>query len=258
MIENMISIALQAGKEVLDVYQSPIEVEHKTDHSPLTLADQKSHTLITEKLKRLTPHYPILSEEGHHIPFNERVNWKTFWLIDPLDGTKEFIKRNGEFTINIALINNNTSVLGVVYAPALDLLYFAEKQKGAFKLTDPHKTKNFMNESVKLPIYTQKKTTAIISRSHITENTKEFINSLQKNEGEIELISVGSSLKFCYVAEGMAHFYPRLAPTMEWDTAAGQIIVEEAGGHVMNDESQRPLLYNKECLRNPSFICKRK
>jgi 3'(2'), 5'-bisphosphate nucleotidase len=258
MLEDIISIALQAGEEVLDVYQSPIEVEHKSDHSPLTLADQKSHTLITEKLKRLTTSYPILSEEGNHIPFNERVTWNTFWLIDPLDGTKEFIKQNGEFTINIALIKNNTPILGVIYAPALDLLYFAEKQKGAFKLTQPNKSIDLINESVKLPAHTQKKTTVVVSRSHLTQETKNFINSLQINDGEIEFISVGSSLKFCYVAEGMAHFYPRLAPTMEWDTAAGQIIVEEAGGHVLSDESQRPLLYNKECLRNPSFICKSK
>ncbi|MCP3739195.1 3'(2'),5'-bisphosphate nucleotidase CysQ [Rossellomorea sp. BNER] len=258
MLKDIISIALVAGKEVLKIYNSSSNiVGYKPDDSPLTLADQSSHKIILEKLKDLDPSFPILSEEGIQTPFKERTHWKTFWLIDPLDGTKEFINRNGEFTINIALIENKVPVMGVIYAPSLDTLYFAEKNQGAYKLDHSSKVKDFIRQASNLPNQTVLKPKIVVSRSHLSRETKEYINMIEENYGETELISVGSSLKFCYVAEGLAMYYPRLSPTMEWDTAAGQIIVEESGGHVLNYETNKPLCYNKDILKNPSFICKK-
>lgn len=253
MMKDIIEIAIQAGMRILEVYNDTYNIYQKADLSPLTLADQLSHEYIKSELCKLSAVIPVLSEEGDTIPFEERKNWSTFWMIDPLDGTKEFIKKNDEFTVNIALIKESRPVMGVIYAPALDILYFAEKNKGAFKImcggTSGDRKSTLINSSSSFG----KK--VLISKSHLSKATLDYVDLLQGKEGEIEFASIGSSLKFCMIAEGSAQYYPRLAPTMEWDTAAGQIIVEEANGQVLEYETGKPLVYNKEILINPSFIC---
>ncbi|TMU87697.1 3'(2'),5'-bisphosphate nucleotidase CysQ [Bacillus sp. BHET2] len=253
MLRDVIEIAIQAGQKIMEVYDEIYTVHQKADQSPLTLADQLSHEYIQTKLNLLQLKLPLLSEEGAHIPFKVRKNWSTFWLIDPLDGTKEFIKKNGDFTVNIALIQGNRPVLGVIYAPAHDILYSAEKNKGAFKLL--HASSNTKRKKIKITSSSSKIKKVVISRSHLSEATKNYLENLHQQEGKLEYSSIGSSLKFCLVAEGAAHYYPRLAPTMEWDTAAGQIIVEEAHGQVVVYDTGKPLEYNKENLTNPSFLC---
>ncbi len=240
-----LSLAQQAGEAILEVYHSAdFGVENKKDNSPLTLADQKAHQLIAKGLKD-TP-FPLLSEEGKHIDYIERKAWEYFWMVDPLDGTKEFIKKNGEFTVNIALIHQSRSVLGVVHAPVPNLTFYAAQDQGAFKIEEG-KTTPLGNQSIQM-IPTSFK--IIASRSHMNPETTEFIAKYPQHE----LLSMGSSLKFTLIAEGKAHIYPRVAPTMEWDTAAAQIIVEEAGGLVWQFGTQQPLLYNKENLLNPHFV----
>jgi 3'(2'), 5'-bisphosphate nucleotidase len=206
---------------------------------------------------------PILSEEGRDIPFDERKGWEYFWLVDPLDGTKEFIKRNGEFTVNIALIHKNNPVLGVIYVPVKDTFYFAAIDIGAYKLTNSKivtgklSMKELLDKSQRLPISTNDKKaslTIIGSRSHATKEFSEFIEHIKEKHGEVKLISAGSSLKFCLVAEGIADVYPRFGPTMEWDTAAGQAIVEQVEGRVVDIQTKEPLRYNKRNLLNPFFI----
>jgi len=249
---QLINIAKEAGGLVLEVYSSDFDVELKADSSPLTLADKKSHNSIVQELKRLFPDIPVLSEEGKDIPYEERNGWETFWLVDPLDGTKEFLKRNGEFTVNIALIHKNSPIAGVIYVPVTDTSYFAEKKKGAYKLQGDVSLKS---DAKKLPAEDLPKVfTVVASRSHMTPETENYCEKLKQKHGAIDLVSSGSSLKFCLVAEKKAHVYPRFAPTMEWDTAAGQIIAEEAGCFVINTETQGPLQYNKENLLNPWFI----
>ena len=272
LLYNSLLIAEKAGKEILEVYQSEFYVEHKDDKSPLTEADKRSHNVIQEGLTKIS-NFPILSEEGKEIPFEERKNWKTFWMIDPLDGTKEFIKRNGEFTVNIALINNNKPILGVVYAPVLKTYYFGAKGIGSFKLVEEKLGKfqnleEVINNAEKLPINKKKdKIVVVASRSHMSEETKSFIKKIEEKYREIELQSIGSSLKLCLVAEGTADFYPRLAPTMEWDTAAANAVVKEANGKVVEFQeinnieelNKLPeLQYNKENLLNPWFVVFRK
>jgi len=252
MLKEVIEIALRAGEEILKIYERNFSVEYKEDKTPLTEADKISHEIIEEGLRRLSPEIPVLSEEGFHIPYNERKNWRKFWLVDPLDGTKEFIKKLGDFTVNIALVENRKPVLGVVYAPAKGVIYFAEKGKGA-KRADVKKG-NVVNE-VSIPQKGTDKVRVVVSRSHLDENTKAFLENLKKKFEDLETINAGSSLKFCLLAEGKASIYPRFAPTMEWDTAAGHAILLEAGGMVfiapsMNEE----LYYNKETLKNPPFI----
>jgi 3'(2'), 5'-bisphosphate nucleotidase len=255
MLNLAIKLAISAGNVVMKVYKTDFGVDVKEDKSPLTIADKYSHNIITKGLLANYPTIPILSEEGKNIPFEERERWKTFWLIDPLDGTKEFINRNGEFTINIALIKDSRPVLGVIYAPSLDLLYFAEKGKGAYKLTSASTSQNPISDASKLTQSNQNETlTVLASRSHLTDATKQFITNLEKIKGKSKLISVGSSLKFCYVAEGLADIYPRLSPTMEWDTGAGQMIIEETGGFVLTETDKMHLFYNKPSLINPSFL----
>lgn len=253
MVKDIIEIAIHAGKRILEVYNDTYDIHQKADLSPLTLADRLSHEYIITELCKLSIDIPILSEEGDIIPYKERKNWSSFWLIDPLDGTKEFIKKNDEFTVNIALIQGNRPVLGVIYAPALDILYYAEKNKGAFKIlhggTSGDRKSTLINSSSSL----RKK--VLISKSHLSKATQDYVDLLQRQEGNLEFTSIGSSLKFCMIAEGIAQYYPRLAPTMEWDTAAGQIIVEEANGQVVEYETGEPLVYNKEILTNPSFLC---
>ncbi|WP_088104312.1 3'(2'),5'-bisphosphate nucleotidase CysQ [Halalkalibacter urbisdiaboli] len=260
-LDDIIALSMKAGERILDVYNSPdFGVESKKDDSPLTLADKRSHEAITTELERLYPEIPILSEEGNHLSYDERKDWEYLWVVDPLDGTKEFIKRNDEFTVNIALVHNGRPVLGVIYTPVLDTLFAAKEGLGAYKL---EKAKARFNDewsrtASKLPLAVEKeKTTVIASRSHMSPETEAYINELKEKVGEVDIISAGSSLKLCMVAEGHADVYPRFAPTMEWDTAAGQAIVEQAGAQVVTTDSGTPLFYNKENLLNPWFIVKR-
>ena len=249
--DKICGIAKDAGSVIMDIYNRDVEVELKNDRSPLTEADKKSNELIIQSLELFYPNIPIISEENSEIFYSERSSWGEFWLIDPLDGTKEFIKKNGEFTVNIALIRDGFPVLGVVYLPVDEILYSAEKGSGAFKEDRSSNLSKIFNgvhydelESIKV----------VASRSHITDEVKEFVEGL-KNEGkEVEMISVGSSLKLCLIAEGSANIYPRFGPTMEWDTGAAQAVVMESGREVLNFETNELLNYNKKSLLNPWFI----
>lgn len=261
--------ALQAGKAILEIYHSDFSVIQKADNSPLTLADQKSHDIIVTALGPFG--FPILSEEGKDIPYAERKEWETFWLVDPLDGTKEFIKRNDEFTVNIALIQKGVPVMGVIFAPALGTIYFGENAIGAYKIDDPFligRIQSFSSDfslpewleiqacSSRLPLGRPKSDTCVIvgSRSHGTPELETFVDQKRGEFAEVSFVPAGSSLKFCLVAEGRASIYPRLGPTMEWDTAAGQAIACCAGANVVRYDTGESFRYNKECLINPSFI----
>lgn len=248
-MSHLISIAQEAGKAILEIYHTDFTVENKEDNSPLTSADKASHAIIAKALKELYPDIPILSEEGKGEPYEERKNWSQFWLVDPIDGTKEFIKRNGEFTVNIALIENNYPVLGVIYAPALGTLYVGRQGEGAYKI-DAKGTRT----ELKVKELEESQYTIVESRSHPTPALNEYLSKIEKRFANIHRVEKGSSLKFCAVAEALAHSYPRFGPTMEWDTAAGQAIVEAAGGKVVNLQGQR-FSYNKESLLNDYFIC---
>ncbi|MEA3445562.1 MAG: 3'(2'),5'-bisphosphate nucleotidase CysQ [Bacteroidota bacterium] len=262
--EIAIKAAIEAGKVILDVYENDdFEVKLKTDNSPLTLADRKAHDVIMSFLTKTN--FPILSEEGREMHFDERKSWEHYWCVDPLDGTKEFIKRNGEFTINIALIYMGTPIMGVIYVPVLKELYFSSEKNGAYKLEN-YLPKNveeiilagLMAQSATLPIEGLKdKFTIVASRSHKSPETEKFINRLANIYGDVDIISKGSSLKLCMVAEGRADVYPRFAPTMEWDTAAGHAIALGAGFVVTKQDGKNLLEYNKENLLNPWFIVKR-
>ncbi len=269
LILTTLLAAKRAGKAILEVYDSDFTVEQKDDKSPLTLADKKSNEIITEVLEQTktvnNATVPILSEEGRDIPYDERRKWEYFWLVDPLDGTKEFIKKNGEFTVNIALIHENRPVLGIIYIPVKDIFYFAAINFGAYILenseiiTDALSTKELMDKSKKLPLNNNNNSplTIVGSRSHTSEEFTEYVNKLKEKYGNVEFISSGSSLKLCLVAEGKADIYPRFGPTMEWDTGAGQAIVEQAEGRVLEIQSNEPLSYNKSNLLNPFFIVSR-
>jgi 3'(2'), 5'-bisphosphate nucleotidase len=251
-IHNVIFIAKQAGKEILKIYEKDFSVSYKDDKSPLTEADNKSNNIIINQLTKLYPNIPILSEESRDISYEERKNWEYFWLVDPLDGTKEFIKKNGEFTINMALIHKNKSILGVVYIPAKDILYYAKEGFGSFKQEKD-------NESIKLEKkekQDKEKLIIVASRSHFTKETEDFVNEKKKEYKKVELISSGSSLKLCLVAECKADIYPRLGSTMEWDTAAAHAIVNGIGKKVYEYNKEKELIYNKENLINPWFIVK--
>lgn len=268
--ENLILATLRAakraGEAILEVYDSDFAVEQKDDKSPLTLADKRSHETIAGVLEQTitvnNSTVPILSEEGRDIPYDERKKWEYFWLVDPLDGTKEFVKRNGEFTVNIALIHKHKPVLGIIYIPVKDVFYFAAINFGTYKLensetiTDDLSIEALISKSQRLPLDNNNKTslTVIGSRSHTSEEFSEFVKRLEAKYGNVEFISSGSSLKLCIVAEGKADVYPRFGPTMEWDTAAGQAIVEQADGSVMDIQTREPLRYNKDNLLNPFFI----
>ncbi len=244
-IEQIGQIAIQAGEEILEVYSSEdFGVETKGDNSPLTKADKASHKVIAKALAALDVKFPILSEEGKEEDLESRKNWETFWCVDPLDGTKEFIKRNGEFTVNIALIHQKYPVLGVIYVPVTGILYFAD-ENGAFR-----RTAEGSNEKMQVAGVGSKKPIALGSRSHASEIETKILEMF----GVGEVVGKGSSLKFCVVAEGKANIYFRKNPTMEWDTAAGQAIVEQAGGAVLNKQNER-FYYNKESLVNDSFLC---
>jgi 3'(2'), 5'-bisphosphate nucleotidase len=272
-LNKAVSAAIAAGKEILGVYHTHFEVTRKDDQSPLTLADKCAHQAIKRFLEPLG--IPILSEEGRDIQYDERKNWPRLWIVDPLDGTKEFIKRNDEFTVNIALIENSRPVLGVVYVPVSGRLYFGSNRVGSFRMVHAHQIfqkdgekavspdrwmKSLLKDAVKLPISgsSRKIFTVVGSRSHPSPALEEFMETLKhEHDGQIEFISVGSSLKICLVAEGSADIYPRLGPTMEWDTAAGQAVAEYAGAGVYAYETKEPLMYNKENLLNPWFVVKR-
>ena len=228
----------------------------------MTLADKAAHRRIVEMLKETG--LPVLSEEGNHDDYEARRNWVAFWLVDPLDGTKEFIKRNGEFTVNIALVLDTHPHVGVVYVPARRELYFGEPLLGAYKVTDivewsdDERLPDLLQRSQRLPLPQPegKAYTIVASRSHMSPETEAFIEEARKEHGEVEIISCGSSLKLCAVAEGMADAYPRYAPTMEWDTAAGHAIVACTGHWVYQAGTDMPLKYNKEDLHNPWFLVK--
>ena len=256
-----IKAALEASKDVLAIYQSDdFEIESKEDDSPLTKADKAAHKIISSIL--LESKIPILSEEGKSIPYKTRKNWNKLWIVDPIDGTKEFIKRNGEFTVNIALVENKMPVIGVVLAPASGVIYFSEKNVGSFKSMvnfDIFNLENILSKAQLLPTNNKIETfTVLVSRSHLSKETKAFVENLREKHGKIKFISKGSSLKLCLVAEGKANCYPRFAPTMEWDIASGQAILNALGGEVIHAETKKPLIYNKENLKNPSFIASTK
>lgn len=261
LIFSLKDIAVAAGIDIMDVYSGDMEVEHKDDDSPLTIADKRAHQIIAAGLEKLDADIPVLSEEGNIASYEERKNWKKFWLVDPLDGTKEFIKKNGEFTVNIALIEDSFPVLGIIYAPALDTLYIGAGEKGAVKIAQAS-NRGFasfdemwsMGEIISA-LSPEGPAEVVASRSHMNEETEAFINELKETHDPVNVVSAGSSLKFCLVAEGQAHFYPRYAPTMEWDTAAGQAVVEAAGGSVLDDSKNR-FAYNKENLKNGWFLVK--
>jgi 3'(2'), 5'-bisphosphate nucleotidase len=235
-----------AGQAIMCVYSKDFAVEYKHDKSPLTEADKIANEIICENLTKLYPQTPIISEENKEIPYEVRKNYEYFWLIDPLDGTKEFINKNGEFTVNIALICNGEPKLGVVYAPAIDLMYYAKRGDGAFKIADNITTRLTLNRN-------DGRFVVVASKSHNTPETQDFIQHI-KTDKQIEFISMGSSIKLCLVASGEADIYPRLAPTMEWDTAAADAIVRECGKMSVDFGTNEPLKYNKENMLNPWFV----
>jgi 3'(2'), 5'-bisphosphate nucleotidase len=245
LTELAIKASQKAGEAILKIYHSKdFGVEFKGDNSPLTKADQAANEVIVSYLEKTG--FPILSEEGKTISYEERKNWEFFWMVDPLDGTKEFIKKNGEFTVNIALIHQKIPVIGVVYSPVLEWMYWGNNEEGAWK-----RVKNEKPVSLKKSVLSEVKT-IVASRSHLSIETQKFIDQFPG----AEVISMGSSLKFMLVADGEAQVYPRFAPTMEWDTAAAHGVILARGGEVLQWPENTPLIYNKENLMNPWFICK--
>ncbi|MBN1379279.1 MAG: 3'(2'),5'-bisphosphate nucleotidase CysQ [Gammaproteobacteria bacterium] len=243
--QPVIALARLAGERILEVYETAFEVSEKKDHSPVTEADFVAHDVINEGLRNLTPKIPILSEEGKFIDFKERRQWTRFWLIDPLDGTREFVKRNDEFAVNIALVEEHVPVLGIVYAPVRDTVYFASHRNGAYK-----QKKNAEAKSIKVSETADQPIRVAGSRSHSNKKLELYLEQL----GAHSMLTLGSALKACLVAEGKADLYPRFGPTSEWDTAAPQCILEEAGG-ALTDIEMQPLQYNtRESLTNPSFF----
>ncbi|RLA69958.1 MAG: 3'(2'),5'-bisphosphate nucleotidase [Epsilonproteobacteria bacterium] len=245
-LEVIKEIAKNAGDAVMKIYEQDFSVKYKADASPLTQADLESNAIICAALTKYYPEIPILSEENKAAAYEDRQKWDYFWLIDPIDGTKEFVKKNGEFTINIALVHHGRPILGVVYAPVLEDMYAASRGEGAFK--------NGQRLPLKINNDPKKKLRVVASKSHLSQETQDFIDALETEI--IEQISKGSSLKLCLVAEGEADIYPRMGPTMEWDTAAAHAVVLESGKSVVQFESGEEVIYNKENLLNPWFIVK--
>ncbi len=263
----------KAGDAIIEVYNADFTVEKKSDNSPLTIADKRAHRVIEETVRKQYPEIPFLSEEGRDIPYEERKQWKYLWLVDPLDGTKEFIKRNGEFTVNIALVEDHRPVLGVIYVPVKDTFYFGIKGTGSYRtdrvgnlcavddsaegFDSASFFKNLIAQSIKLPTEidnTENEIRVVGSRSHMNKETEEYIHALERKFKKVVVVQAGSSLKICLIAESLADVYPRFAPTMEWDTAAGQIIAEGAGCIIQNTNTRQPLEYNKQDLYNSWFI----
>ena len=259
LLHTAITAALEAGKAILEIYHSgDFDIEIKGDNSPLTRADTASHNVIMPYLE--TTKIPVLSEEGRDIPYQERKSWKQLWIIDPIDGTKEFIKRNGEFTVNIALIENQKPIIGVIFVPVTGELYFSSKELGAFKVAvhlEDYDLDALQAKANKLPLQREDNTfTIVASRSHMSKETEDYVKQMRDIHGEVNLISKGSSLKLCMVAEGIANCYPRFAPTMEWDTAAGHAICEHSGFEVLDWDTKKNMLYNREELLNNCFLVK--
>ncbi|WP_375238360.1 3'(2'),5'-bisphosphate nucleotidase CysQ [Aurantibacter sp.] len=261
-LEIAIKASLEAGKVIMKVYDTAFNVEIKDDKSPLTEADKRANDIINSYL--VNTEFPIISEENRQTDYSTRKNWNTCWVVDPVDGTKEFIKRNGEFTVNIALVTNGKPELGVIYVPATKTIYVADvKTKDAFKAElNSHEVslENVLNLSTKLqPKAIDSNPVQVVgSRSHMSQETLDFVETIKKEGKDVEVVSKGSSLKFCLIAEGNADVYPRFAPTMEWDTAAGQAICNAVGVDVISHETNQPLLYNKENLLNPWFLVAKK
>jgi len=258
LLSIAIQAAIEAGEEIMNIYANDFEVEIKSDNSPLTIADQNANTVINSFL--IKTDLPIISEENKQTDYIERKNWDICWMVDPLDGTKEFVKRNGEFTVNIALIQQNKPVLGVIYVPVTKTLYYglvedSKAYKSVLKLHDFSEVILFDSKDEIKPSKPLNNSIKVVgSRSHKSAETEAFINSLEAQGNTIEIVSKGSSLKFCLVAEGAANVYPRFAPTMEWDTAAGHAICNAAGLNVWQTSKEKELEYNKENLLNPYFI----
>ncbi len=254
LCHECVNIARDAGKAILTIYNEGFNVEEKEDKSPLTDADLASHNLILKRLSELTPNIPVLSEESAKLPFAERASWQTYWLVDPLDGTREFVKRNGEFTVNIALIHQHHSIIGVINVPVLDVDYYAWKDGGCYKAE-----KKGVTEKISVKKLDEKLDGSQLciagSRSHGSEMMRKYMEKLgADSKAGIKKLSMGSSLKFCLVAEGRADLYPRLGLTSEWDTAAAHCIVEQAGGYISKTDMS-PLKYNtKDSLLNPFFF----
>ncbi|HNW50602.1 MAG TPA: 3'(2'),5'-bisphosphate nucleotidase CysQ [Prolixibacteraceae bacterium] len=256
LLKKAVIASIEAGKKIAEIYQqADFEIEIKSDNTPITQADRTAHEIIAA---RLAGDFPVLSEEGEVIPYETRKNWKTFWLVDPLDGTKEFIQRNDEFTVNIALINEGVPVLGVIYAPVSCELYYADKI-GSFKcLINPEEEINIekiIDQSMQLPYGIPGENLVVVSsRSHHSPETEAYIRQIDTQGKPLKVIPKGSSLKFCMVASGEANLYPKLGPTMEWDIAAGHAIARYAGKTVAQIQTGKPLEYNKENLLNPWFV----
>lgn len=259
-----IPAAILAGQAILSIYEKDFEVYEKSDLSPLTEADLQAHKVIVAHLSQTD--YPVLSEEGRDIPYETRKHWKRFWMVDPLDGTKEFVKRNGEFTVNIALIEDGRPIFGVIYVPVEKTLYVGEVGKGAVKYSNIHTVNDWENaEGVALPMPHHRDHLVVVgSRSHMSPETEAFIATLPppklpnpQTSQPPHILSKGSSLKLCMVAEGTADVYPRFSPTMEWDTAAGEAICRAAGCDVLQYPSMNAMVYNKEALLNPWFVVRR-
>ncbi len=285
-----IKASVEAGKVILEYYYDSYSIEYKTDNSPLTLADKKAHNCIAGYLEETN--LPVLSEEGNKIPYEERKNWREFWMVDPLDGTKEFINKNGEFTVNIALIRDGLPIMGVVYVPVTGILYFGSEEYGSYRIDtniydrseksalsaqhsvgsydeNAHASKHdadkdlnhlstlhdFLSKAEKLPLNPSNRSVTIVgSRSHQNPANNEIIKSFSSNFETVNMLNVGSSLKFCKIAEGTADFYPRLGPTMEWDTAAGHAVCKFAGAKVYIYKTRDEVIYNKPDLLNPYFV----
>ncbi|MBK6345587.1 MAG: 3'(2'),5'-bisphosphate nucleotidase CysQ [Bacteroidales bacterium] len=258
-----IKAAIKAGQLILDIYNSEYITTFKEDNSPLTTADSAAHRSIAADLAETG--FPVLSEEGKEIPREVRQQWHYFWMVDPLDGTKEFISRNGEFTVNIALIAADTPVIGVIYVPVSGMLYFGNKETGSYSLDcsvypfndQINGLENLLVNCLKLPLAgLSEQFTILASRSHLTPETSAIIDNILKEYPDSNIVNTGSSLKFCRLAEGNAHFYPRFSPTMEWDTAAGHAIAAYSGIQIKAWPGPGPLKYNKESLVNPWFIAR--
>lgn len=276
LLQTALLASLEAGEEIMCIYTDPKQdfgIERKADNSPLTLADKASHRVIMNYLAATL--IPVLSEEGRHLPYEERSGWDCLWVVDPQDGTKEFIKKNGEFTVNVALVQRGAPVLGVVYVPATRVLYYGIVGEGAWKCTVPvlgsglpeaGSLAAFLSQGApsdgkapfggeQLPVGRGHDVfTVVASRSHMSPETQAYIQEMERVHGQVRTVSSGSSIKICLVAEGVADAYPRYAPTMEWDTAAGDAVARAAGRAVRNAENGKPLLYNKPDLLNPWFL----
>ena len=257
-LQTAIKACLEAGKEIMQVYDTAFNIEFKDDKSPLTEADKRANDIINSNLVKTE--FPIISEENKQTDYSVRKNWKTCWVVDPVDGTKEFIKRNGEFTVNIALITNGKPELGVIYVPATKVIYFADTKNNIAYKSELETHDTSLEEVIDKAILLKPKPAnsnpvqVVGSRSHMSKETLDFMESLKAKGNNVEIVSKGSSLKFCIVAEGNADVYPRFAPTMEWDTAAGQAICNAVGIEVISKETNESLLYNKENLLNPWFL----